>query len=238
MLKRFFQFLILLTILTLIMVSVATETWPRLLKFYLQSGIGDCQKIPVFCKTPDIEIKNPAINKEFLSLLIPYKFKDMQISLPRRFSVVNGVEKRYYYKKWKSHDKGCIVYINRSPAGFFTGLFPDTKKQGIKTNFNFIEKTMFANLNNIKDIRSAFFMVMKGILVPDLGDQKKAKMVYFEMPGKKGFINYNLNSTWLYFDCNIFDQADNYFKVYIKDKDPSLDLDKVLSIISSVEAVN
>jgi len=39
-----------------------------------------------------------------------------------------------------------------------------------------------------------------------------------------------------YFDCNIINNAGDFFKIYIKDKGASLDLDKVVAIISTAES--
>jgi hypothetical protein len=75
---------------------------------------------------------------------------------------------------------------------------------------------------------------MKGIFTPDLGNQKDVKMAQFTVLDKRGFINYNLTGPDHYFDCNIFNTNQDFFKIYIKDKGASLDLDKVLTIISTV----
>lgn len=68
-----------------------------------------------------------------------------------------------------------------------------------------------------------------------MGDQTNLKIAPFEIPGKKGFITYNLSPEGNYFDCDVFDEQGNLFKVYIKDIYSELDLQNVLAIISTVE---
>ena len=94
---------------------------------------------------------------------------------------------------------------------------------------------MSAKINEVKTLNDAFFIIMKGIFTPDLGDQTKVKMARFVTNDKKGFINYNLSKKENFFDCNIFDEEKNFFKIYIKDRRAALDLEKVFTIISTVK---
>ena len=93
---------------------------------------------------------------------------------------------------------------------------------------------MHARISETKNITDSFFVIMKSIFIPDLGEQGKVKMAQFALEDKKGFINYNLGRTESYFDCNVIDKEGNFFKVYIKDKGSTLDLEKLMAIISSV----
>jgi hypothetical protein len=62
-------------------------------------------------------------------------------------------------------------------------------------------------------------------------------MIKFISNDKKGFLNYSIGETGNYFDCNLFNEAGDFFKVYIIDKSTTLDLDKVFAIISTVKKV-
>jgi hypothetical protein len=205
---------------------------PRLLKLYVQSGMGDCSKSQIFCMFPDEQIIVPAIDEEYLKELIPYEFPMTTLSFPRGFDVVFEMIKKPYYKKSK-HKKGeTIAYILHQPARFFVELYPQLQKQGVVDDYEFIKRMMNADVNRIKGLTDAFFVIMKGIFTPDLGDQKNVKMLEFRMKSKKGFLNYN--PSFQYFDCNIFDEEGEFFKIYIKDSAATLDLNKVFTIISTV----
>ena len=95
---------------------------------------------------------------------------------------------------------------------------------------------MLANLDKIDSVTDAFFVIMKGIFTPDLGDQANVKMVEFAIGGKKGFINYNIFNTA--FDCNVISERGDFFKVYIKDKEATLNLSKVLAIVSTIRVLD
>jgi hypothetical protein len=124
------------------------------------------------------------------------------------------------------------IYVLYEPPDFFIDLFPQLKKQGISDNYGFIKRIMFAKSKEVKNLTDTFFMIMKGIFTPDLGDQKNVRMVEFKLADKKGFINYNLGKPDNYFDCNVISNAGDFFKIYIKDKGATLDLNQVLAIIS------
>jgi hypothetical protein len=97
---------------------------------------------------------------------------------------------------------------------------------------------MYANLDNLKNVTDAFFVIMKSIFIPDLGNQDSARMAEFKNANLKGFINYNLTKEGNYFDCNITDEKDVFFKIYIKDKTRQLDLEKVKLVTSTVKAID
>ena len=75
---------------------------------------------------------------------------------------------------------------------------------------------------------------MKGIFTPDLGNPETVKMGQFKLGNLSGFINYNFSKEGNFFDCNIINRRGQFFKVYIKDKAASLDMDKVMMILSTI----
>ena len=79
---------------------------------------------------------------------------------------------------------------------------------------------------------------MKSVFTPDIGDQKNVKIVKFKTADNKGFITYNFTASENYFDCDVIKDDDAFLKVYIKDKDRKLDLDKVIAIISTLNVPN
>lgn len=203
-----------------------------LLRLYIESGMGDCQKNPIFCMAPSEEI-TPSLDHDYLINLLPYKFPKMEIYLPRGFTVVKELTQKVYYKK-KSKKDNPIIYLLQEKPKFFVELYPHLKKQKIKDNYDFVKYVMNAKMNEIKTLSDAFFVIMKGIFTPDLGNQKNLKMAHFIISDKRGFINYNLSSQDNYFDCNIINEKGAFFKIYIKDKGAKLDLRKVLSIITTL----
>lgn len=221
--------------LLLALLFVAKFGGPAILRLYIETGSGDCEKIPIFCMEPTEEIQ-PNINKVYIAGLLPYEFTDIKIRVPEGFNVVKGKTSKEYYKKRKKlhQHSDAVIYLFHEKKDFFINLFPQVKKQGIKSDFAFIKRTMYAKLKDVKDLTDAFFVIMKGIFTPDLGEQRNVKMAQFVIADKQGFINYNLAKSDNYFDCNIINKAGDFFKVYIKDKGASLDLDKVLAIISTL----
>lgn len=215
---------------------VAKLAGPRILKMYIETGIGDCRKIPILCMRPTEKINTTVVNKKYVDELLTYDFPKIIISVPKGFAVVNQLIKKPYYKKWKRKNNDSVVYILRQEPSFFPDLYPQIKKLGLKDNYEFIRRTMFTSENDIKNLADAFFVIMKSILIPDLGDQTKAKMENFAVGDMKGFINYNITGADRYFNCDAFDSKGNFFAIYIKDKGATLNLDKVLAIVSTVKA--
>ncbi len=222
--------------ITLAILFVAKFAGPNILRFYIESGIGTCKKIPILCMAPADKIISPDIDKIYVAELRPYRFPKMEIYLPKGFTLVQETVKKVYYKRKKRPDLGSIAYVLYEEPGFFINLFPLLKKRDIKDNYEFIRRTMYANLNNIRSLSDAFFVIVKGIFIPDLGNQKNVMMREFRVSDKRGFINYNLGQTNNYFDCNVIDDNGAFFKIYIKDRSAALDLDKVLAIISMLNS--
>jgi hypothetical protein len=209
---------------------------PNLLKQYISYGIGDCKDIPILCMEPEEEIIRPQNPPEdYILALVPQEFTQMAVSCPKGFSLVQELIKKPFYKKNRWLDKGAAIYLLRQEPGAFLRLYPELRKQRINDNYEFLQRLTFANLNKVKNLTDAFFLIMKSVFTPDIGNQPTAKMIRFQMRGKKGFINYNLLLPDNYFDCNIIDSRDNFYKVYIKDRGARLDLNKVFAIISTIK---
>jgi len=236
--KKFSRYVSLAVVFSLAVLFVAKSAGPSLLRLYIETGIGTCQKIPILCMAPSQGITKAGINKEYAAGLLPYRFPKIEISLPRGFTVVQETIKKVYYKRRHRVHEGAVIYLLYEEPDFFINLFPQLKKQGIADDYEFIKHTMQAKIEEIKNLNDAFFVIMKGIFTPDLGEQKNVKMAYIALPGKRGFINYNLAKPDNYFDCNIINSKGDFFKVYIKDKGANLSLDKVLAIISTVYRTN
>jgi hypothetical protein len=210
----------------------------HLIRSYLYMGIGNCQSIPILCATAGEKFQQPAINKDYLQEMLPYKFGSLEISLPKGFKVIRGQIQKAYYKKLKYPSREGVVYLLYEKPGFFTGLFPQVKKQGITDNRAFLKHTMNADIRKVNNLSDAFFVVMKSIFIPDIGRQASALITVFSLDDKAGFINYNLGKDMNYYDCNIVDKDDRYFKVYIKDPDRRVSLDEVFAVISTVNEAN
>jgi len=202
---------------------------------YITYGIGDCAAIPILCLQPESTILTPEINSTLE--LIPQKFPKMSVSVPKGFALVQELIKRTYYKRKNPNDRAVIYLLAQTPEAFIK-LYPDVKKQGITDNREFIRRLMYANLNKIDSLTDAFFIVMKSIFIPDIGNQETAKMIRFKIDDKDGYINYTTSNVDNYYDCNVLDNKGNYFKVYIKDIRGRLDLNDVFSIISTLKPVN
>lgn len=232
--EKILQCFISFIVLLIAIAYVAKISGPKILRFYIENGFGDCRKIPIFCIAPEIKVSHPAVNKEYLSDLILYKFSpDIEIYLPKEFRVVKESITKVYYKKRRPHGDATVYLLHEEP-NFFLNLFPHLKKKGILDDYEFIRRTMFARVEEIKNLTDAFFVIMKGIFIPDLGDQTQAKMAQFSMADKKGFVNYNVIGPQHYFDCNVINNQGDFFKIYIKDKGAILDLGKIFTILSTV----
>jgi hypothetical protein len=220
---------------TLAIAFVVIFAGPNILKSYIETGIGSCVKIPILCKTPTQEIINPEIDKAYLSTLIPYKFSKLTLSAPKGFAVIQELEKRPYYKKRLGRHKESIIYTFHQDPGYFIKLFPQVKSASLTNNYDFIKRLAFAQIEGIKNINDAFFVILKSIFTPDLGDQNKVISASFVMPDRKGFINYNLFDKEYYFECNVISKEGDFFKVYIKDTGATLELKEIFAIISTLE---
>lgn len=219
----------------LIFAFAAKAAWPSILRLYIETGIGNCQKIPLLCMAPSEEIL-PVLDKDYIARLSPYRFTKMKICAPRDFLVIQEDVKKIYYKKKRPKKQEAVIYLLYKEPDFFINLFPLLRKQGVFNDYEFIKRIMYAKLKDIKSASDAFFVIMKGVFTPDLGEQKNVKMAQITMPKRKGFINYNLTGPDCYFDCNIIDEESGFFKIYIKDKGGSLTLEKAAAIISTASA--
>lgn len=233
--NRAAKFIINAVFLLLAVAYIAKFAGPNLLKLYVKTGVGSCRDLPLLCLVPDQEIINPKLNKDYTAELLPYKFADMKIYLPKGFTVVKETVKKVYYKKHKRLDKGSVVYLLYEQPTFFIDLFPQIKKSGIDNNYKFLDRMMRIRPDDIKGLSDTFFVVMKSIFIPDLGGQGSVRMAGFRLDGKSGFISYSLGNTENYFNCDITGTSGIFFKVYIKDKEAALDLEKVLAVISTIK---
>lgn len=230
------KFITIAAFLIIAITLLALFAGPALLKSYILIGIGNCQKIPILCMKPAEEINNPEVNNAYASELLLYDFPKMSIRAPKGFDVVQELIKKSPHKKWKRKENASVIYVLYQPKGFFINLYPQEKKKGATDNYEFIRRAMYAEVNQVKNISDAFFVIMKSIFIPDLGDQKMAKMAKFTLGDRKGFLNYNSTGGVKYYDCNLFDKDGNFFAIYIKDKSALLDLGKVFTIISTAKA--
>lgn len=209
---------------------------PSILRLYVETGMGNCQKQPIFSIVPQEEINNPPINTEYLAELTQYNLPEIKINLPKNFTVVKQSVTKRFYKKRRPANKNAVVYLLYEKPDFFVNLFPQiVKKAGIKDDYEFLNYTLSAKTRDIKNIPDAFFSIMKSLFTPNMGDQKNLKIVKFTSLDKKGFITFNISKPENHFDCNFVDKKGNFFKLYIKDIPPTLDLNKVLTIISTVK---
>jgi len=245
--RKILKYIYIVVVLLFVLFFVVAFGGPKVLKGYVHAGVGNCQTLPILCIVPGKEAFNPEIDKTYLSELLPYSFPSqalpyslprMEVSVPKGFTVVRGSVTKVYYKRRKYNAKSPTVYLLYQTPKFFINLFPQLKKQGIVNNYEFVNRTMHAQFTKIDNLIDAFFVIMKSVFTPDVGDQKNIKMVKFTTGDKKGFITYNLTPSENYFDCDVISSDDTFFKIYIKDKGAKLDLDKVLAIISTLYASN
>jgi len=235
--NKFLKFLIKAASLIICLLFIIKFAGPNILRQYVSYGIGDCKTVPILCMQPDEEIITPEVNKEHIETLVPQRFPKMSISVPRGFSLVQELIKKRYYKK-RRLDNEAVIYLLRQEPGAFIRLYPDVQKQRVKNNYEFIRRLMYANLSKLNNITDAFFTIMKSVFTPDIGQQCLCRMIEFKIGDKKGFINYSMAKPNNYFDCNILDSRDNFFKVYIKDIGAHLDLNNVFAIISTTKPID
>jgi hypothetical protein len=208
-----------------------------ILKQYISYGIGSCKTSPILCMEPEESIVEPKIDTAYRQTLVPQNFPKMSISVPRGFDLVQELIKKPYYKRRRTRNK-AIIYLLIQEPGSFIKLYPDVKKQGVKDDYEFISRLMRAQLDRIENVTDAFFVVMKSIFIPDIGNPGTAKMIQFRTEEMKGFINYQLSKPNNYFDCNVFDSRGVFFKVYIRDIGAHLGLNDVFAIISTLKPVD
>jgi len=232
--EKILQFLSIVIVLILALAFVVRFAGPSLLRQYIEAGVGNCVKNPILCKVPDSNILKPQVDKNSTADFIPYKFPKMTIEAPKGFSVVQEMIKKYYYKKDPSKRILEIIYVLHEEKDFFLQLFPEVRKMGIINNYDFVNRMMFAKPAEVKNITDAFFVIIKSIFTPDMGEQKNAVMTRFQMKDRKGYIIYNLSKAGNYFSCDVITDADSYYKVYAKDKNGKLSLEEVFAVISTL----
>jgi hypothetical protein len=235
--KRFSKHLYHTILLIILLAFIIKFAGPSLLKQYISYGIGDCRSTPILCMQPEEKIFTPKVDDFYLETLIPHTFPKMLISVPKGFALVQELIKQPYYKKKHPNRKAVIYLLIQEPSAFIK-LYPQVKKQGVADNYEFIRRLMYAHLDQVNNITDAFFVIMKSVFTPDIGNQNTAKMIKFRVNDLKGFINYTMAKPDNYFDCNVFDASGNFFKVYIKDIGAELDLNNVFAIISTLKPIN
>ena len=233
--KLLLKYLSIVLLLVLSILFLLTFGKAAVLITYIEFGVGSCEKIPVLCMAPEKTIVTYSRDQKYARELLSYNSPKIKMGVPEGFTVVEEKIKKVYYKKNKRLDSGSMIYLLYQEPYFFINLFPQLKNRGIRDDYDFISRTMNAKIKNIKTLTDAFFVIMKGIFIPDLGDQKRLKMEQFQIGGKKVFINYTLANPGNYFDCNVFDKTNGFFKVYIKDRQARLDLEKALAVIWTLE---
>jgi hypothetical protein len=240
LIKHLFKFLFTAIILSFCVAFIIKFAGPNILKQYLVYGIGDCKAIPILCLQPEATIFTPQIDKEYLDTLVPHTFPKMYIAVPKGFNLVQELIKKQYYKKRRGNHikENAVIYLLYQAPDAFIKLYPDVQKQGVSDNHEFIRRLMYANLGKLDTLTDAFFIIMKSIFTPDIGNQNIAKMIKFQLEDKSGYINYTMAKPDNYFDCNVLDAKGNFFKVYIKDIGATLDLNNVFAIISTLRRVN
>ncbi|MFH0918198.1 MAG: hypothetical protein V1830_03590 [Candidatus Omnitrophota bacterium] len=232
--KRFAKYLSQTIILGIAILFVIKFAGPNILRQYISYGIGSCKTTPILCRQPEEKIFTPEIDALYLDTLVKHVFPRMTVSAPKGFTLIQELIKQQYYKKRHANNKAVIYLLFQEP-GAFIKLYPDVQKHGVTNNHEFIRRLMYAQLDQVGNITDAFFLIMKSIFTPDVGNQSTAKMIRFQLQNLKGFINYSMAKPDNYFDCNVFDEAGNFFKVYIKDIGARLDLNNVFAIISTLK---
>lgn len=208
---------------------------PALLKLYLETGLGNCRKIPILCIKPDSEIINPPVNEAYLFGLPYCELHEIQICVPENFKVIKQKVTLKNYKNKAYKQDNSVIYLLFEKPKFFVNLFPEARKVNITDDYEFLSRIMNAHIDEVRNLTDGFFVIMKGVFTPDLGDQKTVKIVKLRTEKLKGFVSYNLIESGNYFDCNLIDNENNFFKVYIKDKEKQLDMDKVITLISTMK---
>ena len=235
--KRFAKYLTLTILLGLAIAFVAKFAGPNILRQYISYGIGSCKNIPILCMHPEEKTFLPEINKEYRYTLTTQTFPKFSIQAPKGFALIQELIKRKYYKRKNKGNRAAIYLIYQEP-GALIKLYPDVSKQGVKDNREFIRRMLYADLGRVNNITDAFFVIMKSVFTPDIGNQLTARMIKFELEDKTGFINYNLAKPDSYFDCNVLNKQGDFFKVYIKDTGDRLNLNEVFTIISTLKIRN
>jgi len=237
--RNFFVHTFLILILCLISIYFVIQVkGVTFLRRYLETGIGTCAEIPILCKNPTERIINPELNSSFKKELIPHEFNRMRVSIPKGFGLIQETIKKAYYKRRQSEGANQVIYVLYQEKDFFIKLYPQIAQRGIKNDYQFMKRVVFGRIDTVSNLVDAFFVIMKSIFTPNIGDQKTVRMAQFSMKGFQGFISYNIGQNGNYYDCNIFNNLGGYFKVYIRDKKQLLGLPEVFTIISTLKEVD
>ena len=59
--------------------------------------------------------------------------------------------KKVYYKKRHVRNQ-AVIFLLRQEPGAFIKLYPDVQKQGVRDNYEFMRRLMYANLKNVENI--------------------------------------------------------------------------------------
>ncbi|MFH1354525.1 MAG: hypothetical protein ABIH19_00025 [Candidatus Omnitrophota bacterium] len=229
--KKYFLLLLIFLLAVAFVVRFAGSSFLRL---YIKTGIGDCKDIPILCMVPEDEVISSRVNREYVGRLQLHKFPNVSVYLPGGFSVIQETIKQINYKRGQPKGLEDVIYLLHREPGYFIDIFKQADKKVIKNNYDFIKHVMFARFDRINNINDTFFVIMKSIFTPYLGNQAGIRMVMFLQGDRKGFLNYSLSDQGNYFDCNVINDNGDFFKIYIKDMRSSLDLAEVLTIISTI----
>jgi len=233
--KKLNKYVSVTIVLALCIAFIAKFAGQSFLKLYVAYGVGDCRKVPALCLKPSAKMEDVPVDMMYVGNLMPQRFEKMQIALPLGFTALEEkITTKVNFKRGRLKITGPTVFIFHRGPNFFIDLFPRLKSRGIKNDGEFIKRVMTADFNKIKNFEDAFFVIMKGIFIPDLGKQDNVKMMEFSVGDKTGFLNYNYTRSGNFFDCNIISPGGVFSKIYIKDISKSLDIFKVLAIISTL----
>jgi hypothetical protein len=232
--KRLTKYFLKTAAMIISLVFIVKFAGNNILKQYIGYGIGNCRTSPILCMRPEEKVYTPRVDTAYRQTLIPQSFPKMSTSVPRGFDLVQELIKKPYYKRRRTRNKAIIYLLVQTP-GYFIKLYPDVKKQGVTDDYAFISRLMRAQMDRIENVTDAFFVVMKSIFIPDIGNPGTAKMIQFQMEGMRGFVNYQLSKPDNYFDCNVFDSSGVFFKIYIRDIGANLSLNDVFAIISTLK---
>jgi len=236
--KKYARFLPWMVVWGAAILIVTTFGKPYVLKTYVEMGIGTCDKIPVLCIVATKGFTNPSVDKGYIAGLARYSIEEVKIALPKDFFVIKEQIYRAYYKKRTRTEKDPVAYLLYQKPDFFQSLFPQLKKYSLRNNYDFLSRILNARTADIKDLPSTLFVILKSIFTPDVGPGSGITIARFSMADKKGFITYNYTKEGNYFNCDIVNGNQEFFKVYLKDKKKELDIEKVLAIISTLEKNN
>ncbi|MBU1090220.1 MAG: hypothetical protein KKC42_00025, partial [Candidatus Omnitrophica bacterium] len=170
--KDYKKYFLLSLIFLLAVVFVLRFAGSSLLRLYIKAGIGNCTTIPILCMTPEDEVIRPRVNREYIGSLQLYKFPDTSAYLPMGFSVIQETIKKINYKKDQRKGGEDVVYLLHREPNYFINIFEQVDRKEVKNNYDFIKRVMSARLDRVNNTRDTFFVIMKSIFTPYIGDQQ------------------------------------------------------------------